>query len=141
MKILAQIPKPRITPPNQRQLLRPKPTFDLLLPRNRVPHVSKRLKPHQSIHIIFLRKPSEQFLLVLEHPPLQVVRDADIEHTRRRAQYISMVNSHGRRIVPRPATAVIRISPKPSSESPQSCHPERSEGSRLDRAASKIDVT
>jgi hypothetical protein len=78
MKIPTQVPKRRITRSNQRQLLPPKPTFDLLLSRNRVPHISKRLKPHQSIHIIFLRKTPKQFPLMLKHPPFQIIRHPNV---------------------------------------------------------------
>ncbi len=130
MKILTQIPKRRITRPNQRQLLLPEPTFDLLLPRNRVPHVSKRLKPHQSIHVISFRKATNQFPFVLHHAPLQIVCHTDVKHPSRRAQNISMVNSHMS-----PGSGFFR------HPGPHLCHPERSEGSWLDRAIPKIDVT
>lgn len=72
----------RIAPYNQRNLLRPTPSFKLRLPRKGLVHIIIGFPIQQTCHIVLMRESLEVMKLVLENTLVQIPAETYIERAR-----------------------------------------------------------
>ncbi len=75
----SEILAPGIHLPNQRILLLPPPTLELLLPRNRIAHLPEDLVENQMHTVVARRERVALGVAMLPHPKSEIVRHADVE--------------------------------------------------------------
>src|SRR6185437_3439817 len=91
---------------DQRNLLRPAPSLQLLLPPNRPLHVLMPFKPNQPVAVVALGEATALPPLVLKHPLQQIARHADVKRVGAARHDVGEVAAlvHARMLLPsRPA--------------------------------------
>jgi len=90
----AQVFPPRIHCFDQRNLPSPKPSLQFLLARDRRAHIAKRLKVDKLRKVVPGREAWDSLTLVLDNPPLNIVRNSDVNHTRCASHDINAIRFH-----------------------------------------------
>ncbi len=124
--LLTQINPSRILPFNQRDLLRPRPSLQLLLPSNRILYKRIPLKPDQPIAIVLLRIPFKYTILVLPDTPFNIARHPNIKIMTPASHNVGVIHDliHRASLNP-PAPANKSVPSLPHSTLPKICRPER----------------
>jgi hypothetical protein len=86
-----QISPARVRLQNQVELLRPRPTLQLLLARDRIIGEFESRMPHEHVAVIALGEIAAKSEAVLADAPRQIVRDADVERARDVAEDVDVV--------------------------------------------------